>query len=422
MKRIFSSILCALVIIGTSALQAQEYLHIVSLESINGGNATFLSAGTGKDKNASKDNAVKSLFHTLLFQGVDGVNNGAPLVTKKNDSYTNTFFDSNARYKPYLIESNENVKPEKSGSGYQCTMRVTIRLTQLTNDVRRNTGYSEETKAEEAQKPKPTVIVVPFKKDGESYKQILENDYDRRVAVDEVKKGFNDCGIRTMDLMSHITSAIRRGHYEENAGAAESNDKTLLASSNADVCVVVDFQKMSSASGNRVELRLHAYDVATNADWGSQTSGTRNYYKTTSFPELCRHAVKKIIDPFLAQIQKYYDEPTRVSLQVSLSGDMGSNMLMSLQEPACASGDCVADFIMYWLDDNAYNGDYHLQGVVDEQVIFDYVMIPKADKKGRKMNPLKFLSQLKKALKDEGIESVSRIENGTIILTVSKGF
>lgn len=415
--------MCLLALLmGGSTLHAQEYLQIVSLESIHGSNATFLTTGAGKDKNSSKDNAVKSLFYTLMFQGVDGVNGGTPLVTQKNDSYTDTFFNLNARYKPYVVDNEEETKPTKTGNGYQCTMRVTIRLTQLTNDVRRNTGYSEAKKVEKQLESKPTVIVVPFKKDGESYKQILENDYDRRVAVDEVKKGFNDCGIRTMDLMSHITGAIRRGQYEENAGAAESNDKTLLTSSNADVCVVVDFQKESTAAGNRVEMRLHAYDVATNADWGSQTGGSKNYYRTASFPTLCRYAVAGIIDPFLNQIQKYYSEPTRVSLQVSLSGDMGSNMLMSLQEPACESGDCVADFIMYWLDDNAHNGDYHLQGVVDEQVIFDYIMIPKADRKGRKMNPLKFLSQLKKALKDEGIESVSRLEGGTIILTVSKGF
>ncbi len=422
MRRLFS-VLCTILIAGASSLlHAQEYPQIVSMESINGGNATFLSTGVDKGKNESKENAVKSLFYTLLFQGVEGVNDGKPLACQEN-SYTKSFFDYNERYKLYVNESKEESKPSKAGNDkHKCIMRVSIRLSQLTRDVQKNTCKTVTGPTPAPSQPTPTVIVVPYKKDGESYKQILENDYDRRVAVDEVKKGFNDRGIRTMDLMSHIISTIRRGGYEENAGAAESNDKTLLTSSNADVYVVVDFQKESAAAGNRVELRLHAYDVATNADWGSQTGGSKNYYRTASFPTLCRYAVSGIINPFLNQIQKYYSEPTRVSLQVSLSGDMGSNMLMSLQEPACESGDCVADFIMYWLDDNAHNGDYHLQGVVDEQVIFDYIMIPNVDKKGRKMNPLKFLSQLKKALKEQGIDSTSRIETGAIILTVSKGF
>lgn len=418
MRKLFS-ILCVLGIAFSGFLHAQDYPQIVTLESVNGTNAVFLSAGVGNDKNASKDNAVLSLFYTLLFKGVDGVNDGQP-VACENNAYTTTFFDINSRYKPYLVEKNDYVKPSKTGNMYHCTMRVTIRLNQLVRDVKKNTNCDGKAEAVKKTQPKPTIIVVPYKKDGESYKQILENDFDRRTAVEEVKKGFNDKDIRTIDLMSHIEQAIRRGSYEENAGAAESNDKALLTQSNADVCVIVDLNKVTSSAGNKVELRLHAHDVASNADWGSQTGGSKNYYRSATMAQLCRYAVNDVIDPFLKQIIKYYSEPTRVSLHVSLAGDSG-NMLTSLQDPVCSGGeDSVADFIMYWLDKNAHDGDYHMQGVVDEEVIFDYVLIPKTDSKGRKMNPNKFLSMLKKALKDEGITCTTRLDGGTMILTVSQ--
>ena len=418
MKKIFA-ILCLLSFICINTVKAEEYLSIVSLESTGGVRGTFLSAGVGDGKDGCKANAIQSLFYTLFFQGVEGVDDGKPLVVKANEKYTDSFFDFNKRYVHYLVETEEYVKPKKSGGVHQGTYRITIRLTQLINDVRKNTGYREKQETIKQTQPKPTVIVVPFKKDGESYKSILENDFDRRTAVEEVKKGFNNCDIRTMDLLSHIQSAERRGQYEENAGAVESNDRTLLTSSNADVYVVVDLKKETTSLGSRVSLILHAHDVATNADWGSQTGGSKQYYRTAPMDALCRYAVEDNIKPFLEQILKYYSEPTRTSLQITLLNDAG-NTLMSLQDPACTNGDSVADFVMYWLDDNANNGDYHMQGVVDEQVIFDYIMIPKADKKGRKMNPFKFLSQLKRDLRDEGIQADSRVEGGTIILTVSK--
>lgn len=422
MKKILS-ILCILSFICSQSLKADEYLKIVSLESNMGSRATFISAGIGHDKKAYEANAIKSLFYTLFFQGVDGVNDGKPLVVCPNEDYTNSFFNIEERYKPYFVEKDDYVKATKSNDRMQGTLKVTIRLQQLINDVRRNTKCPDAPKVNggaRVTEAKPTVIVVPYKKSGESYKSILENDFDKRTAVEEVKKGFNNAGIRTMDLLSHIEQVIRRGQYEENAGAADSNDKELLLSSNADVYVVVDVKKETKTNGSRVSLILHAHDVATNADWGSQTGGSKNFYSSADLAALCRYAVEDNINPFLKQILKYYAEPTRVSLQISLLDDPNSNIMTSLQDPECKNGDSVADFLTYWLDENAYGGDYHMQGVVDEEVIFDYIMIPKTDEKGRKMNPFKFMSNLKRALKTEGIESTTRLEGGTMIITVSK--
>ena len=75
---------------------AQDYLQIVTLEGINGLNGTFTTAGASANKKEVETNAVKSLFHTLLFLGVDGTNDGAKLVCKENPVYTNSFFNSSA--------------------------------------------------------------------------------------------------------------------------------------------------------------------------------------------------------------------------------------------------------------------------------------------------------------------------------------
>ena len=212
--------------LGVISAQAQDYLQIVTFESESGINGTFTTAGASDDKKGVESDAIKSLFYTLMFSGVDGVNDGNPLVYNEKPAYTNSFFNSAARYVGYVIESEELDKPKKVAGRYQASYRVTIRLKQLINDVKKNTGGKDaEQKAEKEAKrltPKPKIMVVPFKKDGESYKAILENDRDLRAAVSEVQKGFEALDIETESLLSSLNSSNRRAQYEESADAALS--------------------------------------------------------------------------------------------------------------------------------------------------------------------------------------------------------
>ena len=63
---------------------ADDYLQVVSLLSTSGGQATFVSAGMAADKKEVEINAAKSVFYTLFYQGVTGINDGKPLVNKDN--------------------------------------------------------------------------------------------------------------------------------------------------------------------------------------------------------------------------------------------------------------------------------------------------------------------------------------------------
>lgn len=393
---------------------AQDYLQIVTLEGINGLNGTFTTAGASANKKEVETNAVKSLFHTLLFLGVDGTNDGAKLVCKENPVYTNSFFNSSARYAGYVVSCEEIAKPKKIAGIYQATYRVTIRLQQLINDVRKNTGYENVKKEEKRLTPKPKIIVVPYKTDGESYKAILENDRDLRAAVSEVQKGFEKLDIETENIISSVGgSSKRRALYEENADAADSNDKQLLLSSDADVYVVVDLEKNISASGSSVSVIMTAYETATDNIWATENSWT-NKFRTTDVGQLCAYAVRDFLPPFLEQIVKNFNEPTSAVIQFSVSNSSAASM-----RDRCNNGRRISDVIQEWLDDNAHDGEYHTQGIVDESAIFDDVLIPKADKRGKKMNAEKFGSQLCDALYEVGVDTRMVTEGNNIIITIT---
>ena len=120
------NILGILLLLFTTSAKAQEYLQIVSLEAEKGANAVFSSAGTADSKKGVETNAIKSLIYTLFFQGVEGVNDGKPLVSKPNEAYTNTFFNNQARYTPYIVSTEEAVKTTKVGGHFQGTTRITL--------------------------------------------------------------------------------------------------------------------------------------------------------------------------------------------------------------------------------------------------------------------------------------------------------
>ena len=413
MKRIFT-LLAVLFCMG--GLQAQDYLQIVTFESESGVNGVFTTAGAADDKKGVESDAIKSLFYTLMFSGVDGVNNDKPLVYNSNPSYTNSYFNSAARYVGYVVEAKEVDKPKKVGNRYQGTYRVTIRLKQLVNDVKKNTGGKEaEQKADKEAKrlvPKPKIMVVPFRKDGEDYKAILENDRDLRAAVSEVQKGFEALDIETESILSSHNSNNRRAQYEESVDAASSNLKQLLLSADADVYVVVDLEKNISASGSSVSVILTANETATDNIWATENSWT-NRFNTTNITALCSYAVRDYLPSILEQIVKNYNEPSSIVIQFSVK----NGSMVSMRD-RCSNGRRLSDLIQEWLDDNAHDGEYHVQGIVDESAVFDDVLIPKADEKGKKMNAEKFGSRLCDALYAVGVDTEYNTEGNNVLITV----
>ena len=427
MKRIISIAISLMFSFASlfAQVSAEDFLQIVTLESEQGTQAVFTTAGMGINKEEAEVNAVKSLFYTLMFQGVDGVNGGRPLAMADNKVYTNSFFNRQARYNVYVMGSERVGKFEKIGDMFQGTMKVTIRLRQLVGDVQKNT--KPEPKVTTVTPPegpggtaniaaKPTIIVVPYKKDGESYKAILENDFDKRIAVSEVKKEFENLGIKTIDLQGRLDAVNRGMQYDDNIGTAESNDKQLLLSSGADVYVIVDLKKDITSEGSRVALIMEARETASGTMWASENGWTKRY-PTNATDQLCAFAVKDNLPPFLAQIEKNYANPINAVLRVAVDGTSAVTLF-----DECDNGERIIDVIQDWLDRNAHQGDYHLQGEMAESAIFDYVIIPRQDKNGYKMTTSKFARELRKHLISLGVQldgaTGVRIEGNTIMLTI----
>ena len=75
--------------------------------------------------------------------------------------------------------------------------------------------------------------------------------------------------------------------------------------------------------------------------------------------------------------------------------------------------------IRQWVRKNSYKGKYHLQGIVGESMIFDYVMIPAKDAEGYAMDAAQFGYLIEAWLNDQvGVTCTTRVDGTTVYVTI----
>lgn len=405
-------------------LSAQEYPQVVTFETSDAESATFTSVAVQNKSKAQdlENNAAQSLFYTLFYDGVEGVNGGHPLVTKDDKEYVQKFLDS--RYHLFVRSIEELAKPKKNpNKQFQATYRITIVYGNLIKELERHgvrnspqpqMGYDEV----EFEKGMvlPTIMVVPYKREGETYSAVLAQDFNRRLAVGKVQEGFESRNVTTVDVDAKL-AASKRG-MEFGANDANSNDKQLIMNSGADVYVVVDLNKDVNQSGTRVSLLMKAYETASGSVLASKDAVTRRYPKAST-DELCSYAIQDNLQAFLDDICKNFSKQASTGKRVTLNFAIDGSSARTMNDRVGKDNYPLSNLIHQWVRKNAHNGKYHLQGMVDTAVIFDYVIIPPRDEDGYVMDAAQYGFKIEAWLNDTvGVPCTSRFDGTTIYITI----
>lgn len=370
----------------------QEYSTSVELIEQTENALVVRSVGVSdKNKKQAEKLAVQSAFYTLFYRGISGYNNGAALILKDNKYYVNKFLEE--RYVQFArnieLISVEDVPstPKK----FMATVKLDIAIKPLIKDLTLEklmgkpvTEISmEETKVEVGL---PTITVVPYRQETQTYKDIFQNNADLRMAVARVQDGFNKKGVTTIDFEARLEAMWRSREF--NTEATQSEEKLLLDNSGADVYVVVDFKKEAYSDGNRVWLNLKAYETASGSILASSVGWTNKGY--ANFATLCVEAVNRQIDSFLNDIKINFAKGIKEGKSITLRINRTEESLFNLNSGIGNTGYPLASVIRRWVRANAQDGQCHLQGVVADQMIFDYVKIPSVDADGLPMDAAQF--------------------------------
>ena len=262
----------------------------------------------------------------------------------------------------------------------------------------------------------PKIMVIPYTKEGEDIRTILEDDVNKRIILTKIKEAFNSRGFTTVDFTAKLKTVNTNNVFMADN---KTDLKTqIVQQSGADIYVEAEMNVLLSGSGNSVKIILTAYEISTGNSLANKVGESNKFY-TDDIGKLATKAIESCAEDFLNTMQMKFTDIVEngKSIQVNFGFDMGSAYTMSSE--VGSNGLLLSDEIELWMEEAAYKNNYHIQGTTDSQMIFDDVRIPLKDPvNGRNYNPNKFAMEIFKFMRSLGLQVSRDIKGNTIYITI----
>lgn len=263
----------------------------------------------------------------------------------------------------------------------------------------------------------PTIMVVPFAKKGQSIRGAYEHNELARIAITKTKEGFDQRGVNTIDLVGKLKQTNNNAALQEDQASDVKDD--VIALSGADIYVVVEASRNYSNSGNSATVILTAYDAFSGESLANKVSNSPKLY-TDNYEKLVEKAVEKEIDNLLNTIQEKFTAMLENGRSIVINVGIAEDATLSLDDEVNDDGDLLSDLIEFWVEENAYKGNYHLQGVTGNKMIFDLVKVPVKRPNGSAFKISRFASKFRKHLRKNGIRAKQLIQGSNLVFTLDQ--
>jgi hypothetical protein len=262
----------------------------------------------------------------------------------------------------------------------------------------------------------PKIMVIPYSKEGEDIRTILEADVNKRIAITKIKEGFDSRGFTTVDFVAKLKAAKDNNIFTSDN---QTDIKTqIIQMSGADIYVQAEVNVQKGQSGTAVTLILTGYEASTGNSLSNKIGESGKFF-TDDIGKLASKAVESIAEDFLNVMQiKFTDIVNNgKSVIIDISFDASSQKNMSSE--IGSDGLPLSDQLEMWMEKNAFKNNYHIQGTTDLKMIFDDVKIPLKDQvSGNNYNPNKFALELWKFIKVLGLQPSKDVKGNTIFITI----
>ncbi len=263
----------------------------------------------------------------------------------------------------------------------------------------------------------PTVMVIPFAKEGKQLRTVYEQDnmLNLRVAVTKVKDALDAEGISTIDFRAKIKQV--QMDEQVMANNQSSIKQRVIELSGADIYVEIEAAIAEYTNGSSVTVTATAFDAFSGETLASSV-GTTKRYKSYNFEKLTQRAIEIFIKDFTQNIRSKFEQAIKAGRTVVLNIGFDENAESDM-DTETADGDLLSDLIEEWIENNAFNNSYHLQGVTATKMIFDQVKIPVRDTSGRNYRITKFAAKLRSFLKKQGFDVTRDVVGTKIYITIN---
>ena len=276
-------------------------------------------------------------------------------------------------------------------------------------------GLLASANAQQTVTVQPKIMVVPFVKEGENIRNVLENDVNKRIVLTKIKEAFDSRGFTTVDFLGRLKALSKaNGLAMDN----QSDLKTMIIQqSGADIYVDAEIDVVLSGSGNGVKVIMTAYDTSTGNSLANKVGDSGKFY-TDDIGRLASKAVEGQADAFLNVMQTKFNDIVANGRSINVTIGFAQTSQYSMSSEVGANGFALSDEIEMWMSENAYKGNYHIQGTTEKQMIFDDVRIPLKDDNGNNYNINKFGLKFMMFARKMGLQIGRDISNNTLIITI----
>ena len=276
-------------------------------------------------------------------------------------------------------------------------------------------GLLASANAQQTVTVQPKIMVVPFVKEGEDIRNVLENDVNKRIVLTKIKEAFDSRGFTTVDFLGRLKALSKaNGLAMDN----QSDLKTMIIQqSGADIYVDAEIDVVLSGSGNGVKVIMTAYDTSTGNSLANKVGDSGKFY-TDDIGRLASKAVEGQADAFLNVMQTKFNDIVANGRSINVTIGFAQTSQYSMSSEVGANGFALSDEIEMWMSENAYKGNYHIQGTTEKQMIFDDVRIPLKDDNGNNYNINKFGLKFMMFVRKMGLQIGRDISNNTLIITI----
>ncbi len=241
----------------------------------------------------------------------------------------------------------------------------------------------------------PKIMVIPYTKQGEDIRTILEADENKRIVLTKIKEAFDERGFSTVDFVAKL-KAIESGNTFNLDNQSDIKSQ-IIDMSGADIYVEAEItclqQSVMSQTNpeSRVKIIITAYDASTGTSLSNKIGESGTFY-TNDIAKLGMKAISSCADDFLRVMQEKFTSMAEDGRSAMIQLGLSENSDIDFEKEIGNEGLQLKDEIELWIEEHAYNGDYHIQGSTKTKMIIDDMKLPPVDPSTGKTYSLSKLS------------------------------
>ncbi|MDR0195725.1 MAG: DUF6175 family protein [Myroides sp.] len=272
------------------------------------------------------------------------------------------------------------------------------------------------TKSDESLRAAAKIMVIPYNKQNEDIRTVLDENPYIRTAVSKVKEAFDQRGWSTVDFVANLRAAQANAAFTTDR---QSNFKSdLLTTSGADFYVQVDVQLTTDQTGTNTVLNLTAFETHTGASFSNKTGTSK--FVSNDYEKLISKAFDRIQEEFLNTLMVKTDEIREIGRATVIEFNLDENATIDF-DSALDSGEYLNELIEDWISTNAYKGRANLTGILDNKMLFDEVRIPLYDQETNKpYNLNRFATEVIRYLRAKGVQASRNIHGQKLYVTIKQ--